>query len=167
MAIAYRVDVADPNAHLYRVTVRVQAPAPVQRLSLPVWIPGSYMVREFGRHLSLLRARQGERELPLQQLDKTTWLARCEGRGALVVTYRVYAFDTSVRAAFLDSDRGFFNNTSLCLRVEGREQEPHRLKLGLLPAGWQVATAMRGAGRRRLTFQVWKYSWLMRPSSFT
>jgi predicted metalloprotease with PDZ domain len=105
------------------------------------------MVREFGRHLSQLQARQGEQEVPLLQLDKTTWMARCEGRGALVLSYRVYAFDTSVRAAFLDSDRGFFNNTSLCLRVEGREQEPHRLKLGVLPAGWQVATSMKAAGR--------------------
>ena len=145
--ITYRIDVDAPHTHHYRVTLEVPRPAAEQRLSLPVWIPGSYMVREFGRHLSQLQARQGERELALQQVDKTTWLARCEGRGALVVSYRVYAFDTSVRAAFLDSDRGFFNNTSLCLRVEGREQEPHRLKLGVLPAGWQVATSMKPAGR--------------------
>jgi predicted metalloprotease with PDZ domain len=147
--ITYRVELADLHAHLFRVTVEVPRPAAEQRLSLPVWIPGSYMVREFGRHLSALQATQGADAVPLQQLDKTTWLARCSGRSALKVSYLVYAFDTSVRTAFLDARRGFFNNTSLCLRVEGREQEPHRLRLGELPAGWQVATGMREVGRRQ------------------
>mgnify|MGYP003406944760 CR=1 FL=1 len=55
---------------------------------------------------------------------------------------RVYAFDTSVRAAFLDASRGFFNGTGMCLRVEGREAEAHRLQIGTLPRGWQVATSM-------------------------
>ena len=142
--ISYRIDVHNPNAHLYRVTLTVPQPAATQRLSLPVWIPGSYLVREFSRHLSGLEAKQGSRAVQLAQLDKATWQAECSGRGALVVTYLVYAFDTSVRAAFLDAQRGFFNGTSLCLRVEGREAEPHRIELRSLPRGWQVATSMSG-----------------------
>ena len=141
--ITYRIEVADAHAHLFRVTVTVRRPAPAQRLSLPVWIPGSYLVREFARHLSALSATQGGAARPLQQLDKASWLARCEGRGALVVSYLVYAFDTSVRAAFLDANRGFFNGTGLCLRVEGSEALPQRLELRALPAGWRVATALR------------------------
>ena len=141
--ISYRIDIADAHAHLFRVTLTVPKPALEQRLSLPVWIPGSYLVREFARHLSGISAKQGTRELPLQQLDKASWLVRCSGRGALSVSYLVYAFDTSVRAAFLDAQRGFFNGTGLCLRVEGSEALPHRIELRTLPAGWQVATAMR------------------------
>ena len=141
--ITYRIEVADAHAHLFRVSVTVRRPLPEQRLSLPVWIPGSYLVREFARHVSALRATQGGVERPLLQLDKASWLARCEGRGALVVSYLVYAFDTSVRAAFLDASRGFFNGTGLCLRVEGSEALPQRLELPALPAGWQVATALR------------------------
>jgi predicted metalloprotease with PDZ domain len=148
-AIRYRVDVADPNAHLYRVTLRVAGPAPVQRLSLPVWIPGSYMVREFGRHLSRVQAAQGGKARTVDQLDKTTWQVACGGSQALEVTYDVYAFDTSVRTAFLDADRGFFNGTSLCLRVEGREAETHEVQLGALPRGWDVATSAAPAGARR------------------
>ena len=72
--ISYRIDVADAHAHLFRVTLTVPQPAAEQRLSLPVWIPGSYLVREFARHLSGISAKQGKRELPLQQLDKATWL---------------------------------------------------------------------------------------------
>lgn len=141
--ISYRIDVHNAQAHLYRVTLTVPAPAATQRLSLPVWIPGSYLVREFARHLSGLEARQGSRAVRLTQIDKATWQAECQGRAALVVTYLVYAFDTSVRAAFLDAQRGFFNGTSVCLRVEGREADAHRIALRSLPRGWQVATAMK------------------------
>ncbi|MES2993355.1 MAG: PDZ domain-containing protein [Pseudomonadota bacterium] len=140
--ITYAVSAHDTHAHLFRVTLRIERPAAEQRLSLPAWIPGSYLVREFARHLSGLTATQGTREVPLVQLDKATWQARCEGRAALQVSYLAYAFDTSVRAAFLDAARGFFNGTSLLLRVEGREAEPHRLTLRNLPPGWEVATAM-------------------------
>jgi predicted metalloprotease with PDZ domain len=107
-----------------------------------VWIPGSYLVREFARHLSAVEATQAGQVVLLEQLDKATWLARCSGRGALRVSYLVYAFDTSVRAAFLDAERGFFNGTGVFLRVEGREAEPHRVELRGLPRGWQVATAL-------------------------
>ncbi len=143
--IVYRVEIADAQAHLFRVTLTLPAPAEQQVLSLPVWIPGSYMVREFSRHLQGLSARQGARELPLRQLRKNAWQVDCQGRAALVLSYQVYAFDPSVRAAFLDAQRGFFNATSLCLRAHGREQEPHAIELGPLPAGWQVATAMNPA----------------------
>ncbi len=143
--IRYRVELDDLHSHHYRVTLTVPQPAALQRLSLPVWINGSYMVREFGRHLSALTAQQGRRAVALRQLDKTSWQVECRGTAALVVSWRVYAFDTSVRAAFLDSRRGFFNNTSLCLRVHGREAETHRLELGRLPRGWEVATAMAPA----------------------
>jgi predicted metalloprotease with PDZ domain len=140
--ISYRIDVADPHAHLFHVTLSVPRPAAAQRLSLPVWIPGSYLVREFARHVSNVQARQGRDVVALEQLDKATWLAPCRGAGTLTVSWQVYAFDTSVRAAFLDAGRGFFNGTSVFLRVEGREAEPHRVRLGTLPRGWQVATAL-------------------------
>jgi len=140
--IHYKVEIASAHAHLLRVTLRIDKPGSVQRLGLPAWIPGSYLVREFARHLSAVEAQQGKRAVPLEQLDKATWQARCEGRGALTVTYLVYAFDTSVRAAFVDAQRGFFNGTSVFLRVEGREAEPHRVELRALPAGWQIATAL-------------------------
>ena len=140
--ISYRIEARDPHAHLFQVSISIANPASAQRLSLPVWIPGSYLVREFARHLSGLSAKQGTRTVSLRQLDKATWLADCAGRGALVVQYSVYAFDTSVRAAFLDAARGFFNGTGVFLRAEGHEALPHRVELRALPTGWQVATAL-------------------------
>ena len=61
--------------------------------------------------------------------------------------YQVYAFDSSVRTAYLDARRGFFNGTSLLLRVAGAESAPQRVTIGALPRGWSTATAMPSAGR--------------------
>ncbi len=140
--IRYEIDVSARHRHTFAVELIVQAPDAEQRLSLPVWIPGSYLVREFARHLSGLAATQDGAAVELRQLDKATWLARCKPGAPLVVRYRAYAFDTSVRAAYLDASRGFFNGTGLCLRVEGRESEPHELAVVGLATGWDVATTL-------------------------
>ncbi len=144
----YRVELADLAAHRYRVTLTLERPAAEQRFHLPVWIPGSYLVREFAKHLSGLTARQGAQTLAVEQFDKAGWRVRCsDGPRAkpLVLSYDVYAFDPSVRTAWLDGQRGFFNASSLCLRAVGREGEPHRIELARVPRGWRVATEMRAA----------------------
>jgi predicted metalloprotease with PDZ domain len=148
-AVDYRVELADVHAHRFRVTLRLARPAARQRFTLPVWVPGSYLVRDFSRHLSGLGARQGSREVPLVQQDKTSWVAHCEGGAALVLRYEVYAFDPSVRGAFLDAERGFFNGSSLFLCADGRASQPHRLQIGRLPADWALSTAMPSPGPRR------------------
>ena len=157
--IRYRVSVLNPNQHLYGVTLEIDQPAARQRVSLPVWIPGSYLVREFAQHLQRLRASSGGQPVALEQLDKNSWEARLPAdskKAPLQLSYEVYAFDASVRTAFLDAQRGFFNPTSLCLRVHEREQEPHALELldNAHTADWQVATGLapakvdaRGFGR--------------------
>src|ERR1700712_2513488 len=99
--IRYDIDVGATHRHTFSVTLRVERPGAAQRLSLPAWIPGSYLVREFARHLSGVTAEQGGAAVPLRQLDKATWLAEASAGVPLTVRYRVYAFDTSVRAAFL------------------------------------------------------------------
>jgi predicted metalloprotease with PDZ domain len=140
--ILHRITIEDAHAHLFRVTLTVPQPSAQQRLSMAAWIPGSYLVREFARHVSAMTASQGKRAVPLQQLDKATWLAECAGKSPLMVTYLVYAFDTSVRAAFLNAQRGFFNGTGVFLRVEGREDQAQQVALPALPKSWKAATAM-------------------------
>ena len=140
--ITYRIGLASRLSHHFSITLTVPQPAALQQVSLPVWINGSYLVRDFSRHLSALSARQGRQVLALEQLDTSRWQVRCSGRAALVLRYRVYALDASVRAAFLDAQRGFFNPGSLCLRVHGQEAGAHRLQLAGLPANWDVATTL-------------------------
>ena len=143
-ALLYTVEALDLHAHLFRVTLTIPEPAAQQTVSLPMWIPGSYLVREFSKNLQNLRARQGRRQAALQQLDKCSWQIDAQPGQALQLQYEVYAFDHSVRTAWLDSRRGFFNGTSLCLRVHGQEHRPHQLTL--LPvkgqSDWQAATGL-------------------------
>ena len=142
--VRYTVSVLNAHAHLFAVTLQIDRPAKHQRLSLPVWIPGSYLVREFSQNLQALSASQGGAPISLKQLDKHRWQAPCNADQPLELRYEVYAFDASVRTAFLDASRGFFNATSLCLRVLGQEDLPHALELAPAPAlsDWQVATGL-------------------------
>src|SRR5574337_1282981 len=143
-AIHYRIDPGACHAHLYQVTLTVAAPAAEQELSLPVWIPGSYLVREFSKNLQSLKAHQGDADVALQQLDKHRWQAACRPGLPLVLRYEVAAYDNSVRTAWLDATRGFFNATSLCLRVHGQEEATHSLEVVRPPAlaGWSLATGL-------------------------
>ncbi|MBX3610697.1 MAG: M61 family metallopeptidase [Hydrogenophaga sp.] len=144
-AIQFRVEIRDLHAHLFAVTLQVSRPARRQRFALPVWIPGSYLVREFSQHLQGLRARQGGRSVALKQLDKHRWQAECEANQPLTLHYEIYALDASVRTAWLDATRGFFNATSTCLRVLGQEDQPHALDVSDkgLPEDWTLATGLR------------------------
>ncbi|MFN7196820.1 MAG: M61 family metallopeptidase, partial [Hylemonella sp.] len=156
--LRYRIQPQSLQAHLYEVTLDIAQPAPQQDVSLPIWIPGSYLVREFAKHLQGLQARQGRRLLAVQQLDKCTWRIACEPQQPLQLRYQVYAYDSSVRAAWLDLRRGFFNGTSLCLRVHGQESRPHALQLdrGAAPADWQVATGLAALAIDRHGFGLYQ-----------
>ena len=140
----YRIEPAELHAHLFHVTLTIAQPAAQQRVALPVWIPGSYMVREFAKNLQNLRATQGRRSVLVQQLDKATWQVDATPGKPLVLSYAVYALDNSVRTAWLDASRGFFNGTSLCLQVAGQETLPHTLELvsTRATAAWHVATGL-------------------------
>jgi len=149
--IRYRLCPARPQAHHFDVSCTVARPDPAgQRFALPAWIPGSYLIRDFARHIVAIRAEADGRPLPLAKLDKHTWQAPPLPAGqALCVHYTVYAWDLSVRAAHLDGSHGFFNGTSVFLRVLGQEAAPCRVELlpppGRDGAGWRVATALAPA----------------------
>jgi len=153
-ALHYSVQVQDLHAHLFAVTLTIAQPAALQRVSLPVWIPGSYLVREFSKSLQRLKASQDNKTLELAQVDKCHWDIRCKTDQPLILSYEVYAFDNSVRTAWLDAERGFFNGTSLFLQVDGQAHAPHTLELlsNNTPAGWQVATGLNALKTNKAGF---------------
>lgn len=146
-AIHYTVQAHAVDAHLFDVTLHIARPEAQQLVSLPVWIPGSYLVREFSKQLQGLSATQNGQPVAIEQLGKNQWQIGCGAGAAVVLGYQVCAYDTSVRTAWLDRRRGFFNGTSLCLRVHGQEDAPHALELLPSPAteGWSIATGLEAA----------------------
>ncbi|UBM10630.1 M61 family metallopeptidase [Cupriavidus metallidurans] len=157
--IRYAIAPLHPEAHLFAVTVTVDVPDPAgQVFTLPAWIPGSYMIRDFARNIVRIRADAGDVAVPLTKLDKQSWQAAAlaADAGPLVVSYEVYAWDLSVRAAHLDTTHGFFNGSSVFLRVVGQDDGPCSVDIhapaGEAYADWRVATALpeaRGPGGAR------------------
>jgi predicted metalloprotease with PDZ domain len=154
--VQYRIAPVDPALHLFDITLTIAKPAANgQLVSLPAWIPGSYMNREFARNIVSISARCDGRKLRLTQRDKHSWQA-APCKGELQIQYQVYAWDLSVRAAHLDQTHGFFNGTSVFLKVHGKESLPHIVDIqppeGDACAAWRIATSLPEHKARRHRF---------------
>ncbi len=155
MTIRYAVRPADPGAHLFHVTVSLEQPdSQGQCFALPAWNPGSYMIREFARHIVRLTALAGGRKLRVEKLDKHTWRCARTNEKELTLAYEIYAFDLSVRAAYLDPEQALFNGAALFLAPAGREREDCRLDIfpppGARAANWRLITGLAAARGTRL-----------------
>ncbi|MDY7577846.1 PDZ domain-containing protein [Herbaspirillum sp. RTI4] len=160
--VSYRISSSDLGGHLFTVALTVVSPDPDgQSFALPAWIPGSYMIREFARHIVRLRAESGGKKISFKKTDKHTWQA-APCAGPLTVHYEVYAWDLSVRAAHLDRSHGFFNSSSVFLRVLGQEQQLHEVDIvrpgDAACAGWRVATALPERNAKRYGFGTYAAS---------
>jgi predicted metalloprotease with PDZ domain len=140
----YRIVPRDPAAHLFEVDCVVEQPDPQgQRLRLPTWTPGSYLIREFARHFVHVHAQCDGVPVRIVKEAKDAWRAEpCSGM--LTVTAEVYAYDLSVRTAYLDATRAFFNGSSVFLCPEGREHAACLVDIEPTPGirAWRVATTL-------------------------
>ena len=127
-------------------------------ISLPNWTPGSYLIRDFSRHITSIDASCNGVPVRLDQIAKNCWHA-ASSRGEWQIRYTVYAFDLSVRGSFLSTERGFFDGACLFLRVKGAEMLQHRLDLSDIPTGWRIATTLTETDR--YIFQTASYAELI------
>lgn len=148
--VHYTITPASLGGHRYEVTIDIPDPRGESvLLTLPTWIPGSYLVRDFSKHVARVQAECNGAPLRVSKRDKSRWRVE-PASGAVQVSYEVYAHDLSVRGAFLDTRHGFFNGSSVFLCVEGRSEET--LTVDIQPpadehhkdttAGWRVATTL-------------------------
>ena len=150
--VTYEVKLLPGSAHTLEVALHIPSPEKGgQGLSLPAWIPGSYMIRDFARNIVRLRAENANNEaLEVTQTDKQHWkLAHSDT--AVTVYYEVYAYDLSIRSAYVCDEYAFFNGTSVFLKVEGQEVSACNLVINQTSCpdqkDWQVATAFKNAGQ--------------------
>jgi predicted metalloprotease with PDZ domain len=158
--IRYRVAMPAPEDHEYEVEMQVPALPGRDEVDLvfPAWAPGSYMVRDFVRHVYRLTITDAAgRALPRERIDKQRWRVAARGR-AFRVRYRVFAFEASVRTSFLDASHGYWNGTSLFFFVDGQLGRPCTVAV-TPPAGrrWRVTTALPPVPGARLTFAAAGY----------
>jgi predicted metalloprotease with PDZ domain len=130
---------------LFEIECRIDDPAPEQRFSLPAWIPGSYLLREFARFVVGIEASCAGKSLPVEKIESSAWVVR-GARAELTLTTQVYALDQSVRGAYLDRRRAYFNGPCVFLLPEGRDAERIEVTLEAptnpLCEAWRVATAL-------------------------
>ncbi|MDO6565939.1 M61 family peptidase [Alteromonas sp. 1_MG-2023] len=141
----YQLSIFSWQQHLFDVTLTVPShKTQTLNLTLPSWIPGSYMVRDFAKNIVSLSATNTDTgdSINCIKTDKQTWQANTQGQ-ALTITYRVYANDLSVRSAFINDEYAFINGTSAFLSVEGFEERPCKLQI-IKPAitNWRAYTSM-------------------------
>jgi predicted metalloprotease with PDZ domain len=123
--IQYTVSASKPLQHLLTVSIQINIPDPSgQRLSLPNWILGSYLIRDFSKHLNNITAQAiSGKILSIKSLEKSLWQVE-KTNEAILIEYQVYAWDLSVRGAHFDQHHAFFNGTSLFMQVLGQEDCP-------------------------------------------
>ncbi len=130
--VRYHIQLLDLSAHLLQVDVYFRA-FESGELRLPAWIPGSYMVRDFAKHIMQIRANAADDSCELIQLDKQRWRyqlsAPCPSGIEICISYTLYAFDLSVRANYLSSELLVLNPAAACLEVVALTEQPHQLSI--------------------------------------
>jgi predicted metalloprotease with PDZ domain len=152
--ITYRVGMPTPQDHEYEVEMSVPAlpGRATAELVFPAWAPGSYLVRDFVRHVYRLAITDAAgRALPFERLEKARWRVQTGGR-AFRVRYRVFAFEQSVRTSFLDDSHAYWNGTSLFFFVDGELGRPCRVVVRPASPRWHVDTALPAVRGARNTF---------------
>jgi predicted metalloprotease with PDZ domain len=155
--IDYTVSMSKPHTHLLEVEIRISRPKELANsvdLVMPVWTPGSYLVREFARHVQDFKATDAAgKELSWIKIDKNTWRVTTVGARDWRASYRVYANELSVRTNELNSDHAFWNNAALLMYPKGYLAAPSNLQINP-PETWKVATALPALGGRKNTFRA-------------
>ena len=161
----YQIEFDDYRQHLIHVTLRFVAD-PTQVLSLPTWIPGSYLIREFSKHIESVRAYDEEgRLLEIQKFEKNKWRLFNTDHELITVEYDAYAYDLSVRGAYVDQTRLYVNPACACLGLEGQEDKAVEVEL-FLPdelKHFQLATGMASKSlvKGRFTLKAKNYAELI------
>jgi predicted metalloprotease with PDZ domain len=144
--IHYTVSMPQPQTHLFEVEVAVSGfDQASYDFVMPSWTPGSYLIREFARHVQEFQAVDATSQQPLTwtKRNKNTWrVAAPAGAGAILLRYKVYANDLTVRTSHLDTSHGYFNGANLFVYLEGRRKHPASLAVSVPYADWKVATGL-------------------------
>ncbi|NVK30941.1 MAG: M61 family metallopeptidase [Gammaproteobacteria bacterium] len=137
--IFYKICLESANRRLLNVQMTFEHNGGEFEVYLPNWIPGSYLVRDFSRHIQMIICEQ----CTLTQISSGRWRGSAD---ACDVSIRLvtYCNDHSVRECYVDDQRAFFNITSVCLILAGAESKTHNIQLDTdaWPSDWKVATGL-------------------------
>ncbi|MEW8205278.1 MAG: PDZ domain-containing protein [Candidatus Thiodiazotropha taylori] len=145
--IDYRLKLDAPQSHIFEVELTIHNPDPDgQMVYLPAWIRGSYLIRDYARHIVSIEANADGEPLILSKLDKQSWKIEPVTQ-SITINYQIYAWELTVRSAHFDNTHAYFNGPALFLAVSGQELMPCRLEIVApkfkLQNEWRVAFSMK------------------------
>lgn len=157
--ITYTISMQKPWTHLLEIQMNVrwqQMPEKLE-LKMPVWTPGSYLVREFARHVQDVEVQDpAGAKLAWQKINKNTWQVETAGHKELVVRYRVYSNELTVRTNELNDEHGFWNNAAALFFVKGQLNTPSTVTV--VPYDkWKIATGLPAVEGQANTFRAENY----------
>jgi predicted metalloprotease with PDZ domain len=157
--IAYTVSMPQPWTHLLEVEMRVRwasSPGQVQ-LKMPVWTPGSYLIREYARHVQSFGVKDANgRELAWGKINKNTWQVDTAGAAEIVSSYKVYSNELTVRTNELNDEHAFWNNAALLMFPNGELNSPSTITVRPYE-NWKIATGLKPVAGRENTFTAPNY----------
>ena len=157
--LRYTLAMPAPQTHYFEVKMDLGGfPADYTDVKMPVWAPGSYLVREFAKNVEGFQARTaGGQALAVEKINKNTWRVRHPKQASFQVSYRVYAYELTVRTSFVDADHGYLNGSSVFMYPA--DNKMMATTLAVQPAaGWaQVSTALRPAATGKFTYKAASY----------
>ncbi|MFM6947218.1 MAG: M61 family metallopeptidase [Flavobacteriales bacterium] len=144
LELTYNLSMPQPNSHYFAVTIDVKGNnAAVQEFKMPVWTPGSYLVREFSKNLNQVKAIvPGGKELVVVKKSKNAWEVQCAGQENFTIFYEVYAFELSVRTPYLDNTHGFVAGAGVFMYNESTKNQQGVLKVFPHQSFKKVSTAL-------------------------
>ncbi|UOQ77109.1 PDZ domain-containing protein [Hymenobacter sp. 5516J-16] len=145
--LRYTLSMPAPQTHYFEVEMKLDGfNKAFTDVKMPVWAPGSYLVREFAKNVEGFEATAGTEKLRVEKVTKNTWRIYHPKARNFAVRYRVYAFELSVRTSFIDAAHGYLNGTSVFMYPAEEKQLPSTLEVKPA-AGWsQVSTSLKPAG---------------------
>ena len=161
--ITYTVGMSEPHTHYFEVTMEVTGQKDkALSFTMPTWAPGSYLIREFSKSVEDFAATDGQgKALEWSRADKNTWTVQKGRADKVIVTYKVYAYELSVRTSFLNASHGYFNGTSLFMYLDGKKDLPATVAIKPY-TGWNmVSTALAPVSGKQFTYTAPNYDILV------
>lgn len=161
--IDYEVSMSEPHTHYFEVKMIIKNHEGNEvDIYMPTWAPGSYLIREFAKSVEGVTAKQSAKEVNIEKINKNTWRIASNNKSDIVVTYKVYAYEMSVRTSFLDASHGYFNGTSIFMTHQPAQKENSKVTINPYKDWKKVSTALpKAKGEKGFVYVAENYDILV------
>ncbi|MGD1875811.1 MAG: M61 family metallopeptidase [Mastigocoleus sp.] len=160
--IHYYVAMPQPENHLFEVSLHLRNYcAEYLNLKLPVWTPGSYLVREYARHLQNFTAWTGDKCLEWHKVSKNYWQVKIDTSEEVLIRYQIFANELTVRTNHLDATHGYFNGAAIFFRIPELDKQEIYVTVKPPKDDWKIATGLKTVPEQSNTFLAADYDTLV------